>query len=1240
MTNRLAIGGICLLALAGCSDDSSFEPPGGSAAGDPSISITATSSGGSTVGYDDVVTVRISANETILAPSVTIAGGSADTLTGSANSWTATRTMQPTDPVGPIMVETVATDLVSGARIRETHNSGLTFRAPPLTDYYREVWAENFDGASLDMQSWNFQTGDGTAQGLPRGWGNNEEQIYAESQATVANGMLVITAASDGAGGYTSARITTEGKRSFMPAGDRNYRIDVRAKLPSGGGTWPAVWMLPEAAGRTAYGPWPQSGEIDIVEAYALGVNDRRTISSSIHYGFPWPDNDLSTMEHMPAEKPQDAFHIYSMEWQPAVGDKAAELRFFYDDVHYATFSSNNWYTVGGGTDNAGSAVPYTPHEGEAPFDQPFHFIANVAVGGNLPNSIGAIDPSVFPQTLEIDYIRVYECVDDERFAPLCSRADSSINPVGGPGSATVHPPLTLYAGSEGGLQPVTLTVRGTEYTNTPTISVFYDDGAAAGTPYLQENVQTAVDPATGGSRTNLWRFDVMGGLVNTGIQSETIPPDHVALQTGFDFRGADNGSRLVFDMYADSTGEGTWLLVKLDSGFPNLGEVPVEGIAMDEWRTYSIPIKRFVDSPRTGGSGVDLANVPVPFLVEPDNETRANIDLDIYLDNIRLLFACADDVPGGCAPNFRTKSIPGTGAVYENMVAAEWASNMLSAFDAAINYNSCVDDGGAGCPSISFTEVDAGERGDVIEVRYSGTQFAGLTVGQNLNGLDMSAFMNGTVEFDLRVTANPSNIAKFQMKVDCIECPVDAGQRQQNFDLPALNEWGTISIPVSNMINANGGPMMGGLRIGVVTTGLVLFPPFGMTEGIAYQLDNVRWAEPGASSLGTGAVYADALDRTQWPSRGVYAFDQDYPNPDQYGNCGDAGNDPCPSFGFEEVEEAGRGTIIRVTHTANKLGGMILGQNVGGLNLSEFAGGTLNFDIRVTANPSSAAFTMKTDCVGCPFQGREREQPVTLPTLNEWGTVMIPVDDMVNANGGPTSGGLKLEAVTTGLVIFPAAANAMGVVYELDNVRWVKQGGPAVVISGPGAVYGDAVDAQWTTNMIDAFDSQNGYNSGCPDDGGAACPSLSYSEVDVAGRGKVLQVVYDTSAVHAGIVVGLASGGLDFSQFAGGTVKFDIRVTANPDTTANFRAKADCTGASGCGFASNAREQVIGMLPLNMWQEISINVDDMVNANGGPTAGDGLQLSGVTTGLVLFPEHSKASGVTFQLDNIRWEAP
>ncbi|MEM1127426.1 MAG: family 16 glycosylhydrolase [Bacteroidota bacterium] len=242
------------------------------------------------------------------------------------------------------------------------------------------VWADEFNGTEVDTSKWSFQIGDGCPDLC--GWGNGEEQYYTAENATVEDGMLRITALEDSVGGraYTSARLRTKGKAEWTYG-----RIELRAKLTRTNGFWPAVWMLPT---DEQYGGWAASGEIDILEVFG---REAATVHGTVHYGGESPKNTFSGGSWtLPRRDFSRAFHDFAIEWVPG------EIRWYADGNLYHI--QNEWYT--------------TEARFPAPFDQQFHLLVNVAVGGagGVPDA-----SSRFPQSMEIDYIRVYQ---SENVAP------------------------------------------------------------------------------------------------------------------------------------------------------------------------------------------------------------------------------------------------------------------------------------------------------------------------------------------------------------------------------------------------------------------------------------------------------------------------------------------------------------------------------------------------------------------------------------------------------------------------------------------------------------------------------------------------------------------------------------------------------------------------------------------------------------------------------------------------------
>lgn len=251
-----------------------------------------------------------------------------------------------------------------------TDTSG--YRTPQAYPGYTLVWSDEFSGTSLDPNIWTHEIGNGSG-----GWGNNELEYYTGStkNSFVSNGNLIIEARKEAIGGfqYSSARLITRAKKEFTFG-----RIDIRAKLPVGKGIWPALWML---GSNFASAGWPACGEIDIMEL--IGTFPNR-VSGSAHWK---PVNGANTHKTQSIALPtgdfSQKFHVFSLIWEK---DK---LQYLMDDIPYFTFTR----------DDVGAA--------NYPFNAPFFFIFNVAVGGNWPGPPD--DNTPFPQRMFVDYVRVFQ---------------------------------------------------------------------------------------------------------------------------------------------------------------------------------------------------------------------------------------------------------------------------------------------------------------------------------------------------------------------------------------------------------------------------------------------------------------------------------------------------------------------------------------------------------------------------------------------------------------------------------------------------------------------------------------------------------------------------------------------------------------------------------------------------------------------------------------------------------------
>jgi beta-glucanase (GH16 family) len=226
------------------------------------------------------------------------------------------------------------------------------------------VWSDEFDSqGSPGSSKWDYDLGAG-------GWGNNEKQYYTNrtDNVLISDGTLKIILKKENYSGseYTSARILTKDKFSF-----KYGTIKVRAKLPAGGGTWPAIWMLGDNISTVG---WPACGEIDIAEHVGNQLNK---IFGTLHYG-PSVAGHIQNGGTKDISNATTEFHLYACEWS------STTIKFFVDDVPYYTFNNT----------------------GSLPFNQKFFIILNVAMGGNFG---GAIDSNFTSAAMEIDYVRVYQ---------------------------------------------------------------------------------------------------------------------------------------------------------------------------------------------------------------------------------------------------------------------------------------------------------------------------------------------------------------------------------------------------------------------------------------------------------------------------------------------------------------------------------------------------------------------------------------------------------------------------------------------------------------------------------------------------------------------------------------------------------------------------------------------------------------------------------------------------------------
>lgn len=259
------------------------------------------------------------------------------------------------------------------------------------TPNYELVWSEEFNNTDLVLNSanWNIEVNGG-------GFGNQELQFCTDRRdnVRVENGNLIIEAKKEVytsynlTRNYTSARINTKGKANTLYG-----KVEARISLPSGAGTWPAFWMMPEV---NTYGSWPSSGEIDIMEHIG---SDSTMISMAVHTKDFNGTKGNNWYKRVYPGKVENQFHVYGVEWEQDM------MRFYLDGVKQTTLYRN-------------LAGTYTTW----PFDKAFYVILNLAIGGKMG---GTVDDSIFnkPVKMYVDYVRIYQ----DKTASINS---TKINPV------------------------------------------------------------------------------------------------------------------------------------------------------------------------------------------------------------------------------------------------------------------------------------------------------------------------------------------------------------------------------------------------------------------------------------------------------------------------------------------------------------------------------------------------------------------------------------------------------------------------------------------------------------------------------------------------------------------------------------------------------------------------------------------------------------------------------------------
>lgn len=829
------------------------------------------------------------------------------------------------------------------------------------------VWSDEFDGSSLDTNKWNYEVN-------CAGGGNNEKQCYTADSANsfVADGMLNIVAkpAAEGAEKpYTSARITTRKKADF-----KYGRFEMRAKLPSGQGSWPAFWMMPT---DSVYGDWPRSGEIDIMEAVNLKVKDAQgnvesNVHGTLHYGKPWPNNSSTGVNYTLEKNPADEFHTYAVEWQQG------EIRWYVDDYLYATqrqsevrYNSKNQAV---GLKHRGWFTEYydqttgklSTYWSSAPFDQKFFLILNFAVGGNWPENVNnkGIDANAFTngQKFTIDYVRAYQC---------------SANPDTGKGCETIRPGYDKVGDAllEG---------------KAP-IPVPPSDGVARNLTIF-ENTENPSWPGwdcCGGSTPTVVNDNQRGGVmqfsvgaqptVNGFITRSVFIKDPAGTPSPFDASPLANTGTLSFAMKAVSlpnNAGAAWKLkvesnegataVELDLTASNEGKAPAAGV----WQTYTFPLKKLADA------GLDLSAIDVVMIFPAWGTGEGAV---YQVDDVKI-----------AGPSTSTPSV----TLFKDGKNLDWPM-----------WDCCAG-------STPTEQLDDDAHGMTAEFSIGGAPTVMGFITRPANGggnkpFDASSILDkGVVQFDMKVVSapnDPASVWKFKIEANNAATAVELNLTDSvEGKAPVTGQWQTYTFKMSDLAAK-------GLDVSAIDV-IMVFPAWGTGNGAVYRIDNARMGEPEVVANTGLTLFADAA-AANWSL---------------WDCCG--GSTPT----VEDDDAAHGKTAQYILGGAPTVVGLFAADNVFYDASAITETGIVKFEMKIVTPPndSSAPWLFKIEANNAAtavqlklsesIEGKE-------PVVGQWQTYSYRLKDLA-------AKGLDTSAIDV-LMVFPAWGQGNGAVYRLDNV-------------------------------------------------------------------------------------------------------------------------------------------------------------------------------------------------------------
>ena len=994
----------------------------------------------------------------------------------------------------------------------------------PVSDW-QLVWSDEFSGSQVNTRNWTVLEDD------CGGGGNQEKQCYTDNAENVfvqdGNLNIVAMQAEEGASQpYTSARLNSKNK------GDFKYgRFEIRAQLPEGQGAWPAIWMMPTDA---VYGGWPNSGEIDIVEAVNLKADagDGATeshVHGTLHYGSVNANgmhSDTGKSYALPnGVNPADGFHEYALEWNEG------EMRWYVDDYLYATQRSSDVVT-----NSKGQAVGlrhqgwyaeyYSPASGEmepsytnAPFDQQFHLIMNLAVGGNWPENVNekGVDAEAFAngQTLKIDYVRVYEC---------------SMNPETGKGCETVragydmveadHPTGALLVGDA----PIPTAPAG------PTIENLTIFGGDANPNWAAWDCCGGTTPGlvVDADRGDVYQFEVGAAPTVLGFSSRVEHLGEDGTPTPFDASAMAESGSLSFDMNVvtpPNNADSFWLMKIESAGAATFAELnlntTVEGVdpVVGQWQTYTYPLSDLQ------AAGLDLSAIDV-VLIFPAWGTGEGAVYQV--DNVEITS------PLAASPSLN---------IFTDEANASWPFWDCCGSTTPVVVQDEDPDHGA---SIEFTVV-----GDTVLGFNARPDFTDTPAQFDASGL----MADGVVQFDLKVitpTADASTPWLMKIESDNAATFAEVNLTTSVEGAAPSSEWQTYTFPVADLVQA-------GLDASAIDV-LLIFPAWGSGDGAVYRVDNVRVYDPTASGgefnghvlFKDGALDAWAL----WDCCG--------------GSTPTVVADDLEHGAVARFEVGEAPTVLGVNSRAD------IATSPSQIDASSLlTDGVLQFEMKVVTAPTNADsfWLMKIESAGAAsFAELNLNTSVegADPAVGVWQTYTFNLSDLSTA-------GLDVSAIDV-VMVFPAWGTGEGAVYLLDNVMIYD---PSSLPIRKGITIFENGQTDWamwdccggSTPTVEVDDSLHG--TAAEFVVGEAPTVLGFNaRADISAT----PTVYDASAL-----------------LADGYLRFEMKVITPPTNADSFwLMKIESAGAA--TFAElNLNTSVEGADPaVGVWQTYTFNLSDL----------------------------------------------